>query len=159
MPTFQRAKPRTGKDSSASLSRGPETKRSESDSGCSLAQARIDRISRPTTAYFRSYCKWFSRIVSDRENYPTPELIERAYELGAETPALERAVRHPPDTLPAAEWEQAEDRLQRLWGQQKAIEEALKTRQARDRSLSRPRPSSGSPPTVRETEPDPFAGE
>jgi hypothetical protein len=131
----------------------------------SLSQTRLDRICHypaPSRTYFLTFTRWFCRLSTDAETYPTAELKERAYQIGPEIARLERLVSCPPETLPAVEWEQAENRLQRLWGQQRAIADVLRVRsmQERKRSVSAGSRSTSppSPPTTPESDfPDPFA--
>ena len=115
----------------------PET--SATGSGRSLSQTRLDRTVNPSLTYFRSYVRWYLKL-KDREKWPNTALLARLYELGPQTASLEREVKHPLPTLTGEEWAAAEDRLQKLWGQQRAIEENLQ-----ERRYSTPRPATPVP--------------
>ena len=107
--------------------------------GSSLAQTRLNRIVNPSLTYFRSYVRWYLKL-KDREKWSDATLTARLYELGPQTASLEREVRHPLSTMTGEEWAAAEDRLQKLWGQQRAIEENLQ-----ERRYSTPRPATPVP--------------
>jgi hypothetical protein len=116
---------------------------SENDSPGSLSQARLDRISRPTAVYYRSYLKWWLRMSSDPTTYDSPSLVERAYRLGPEIARLKRTVQHPPPLMSSADWLVLEDELQRLSAQMRAIEETLEKREKASRWLAKRPAGSG----------------
>jgi hypothetical protein len=133
-------------------------------SGRSLSQTRLDRICRPTPVYWRSYLKWFNQVVGDTETYPSEAIKQFLQEeLGPEQAALLREVSDPDPNLPAAQWEHLEDRLQRRWGQMRALTEVLAHRARGTRSHSRRAPggsaSTSATPLPAADSPDPFATE
>ncbi len=127
MPLVARTDRLTRKPSSTPSLPGAATPPSASGSGRSLCQTRLDRIVSPTPTYFRSYVRWFLKL-KDPQEWPTADLLARAYELGPQLATLEREVRQPLSTMTGEAWEKAEDKLQRLWGQQKALLETLENR-------------------------------
>lgn len=130
----------------------------------SLSQTRLDRICHYPAArgtYFRSFVRWLGRLNADPGTYSTTELKRRSEQIGGEIARLEKLVRDPPPEMTGAEWEKAEDRLQFLWGQQKAIEETLRGRSFHRRGNGSGNGSSPSTPTTEPdtTENDIFSGE
>jgi hypothetical protein len=125
-----------------------------------LSQVRLDRISHPTDTAYRSHLKWFARTIGNRQRYPNAEIKRHLQdELGPEIAELKRLVMSPPETLPAAEWEQAEDRLRLLQGKADALTAVLEIRLRQTQPLSVGGGSeAGSEKTRLETEPanDPF---
>jgi len=125
---------RTENDSSASsppatprLTARPQEWERQGSEGPSLSQARLDRISRPTDAWFRGKLTWLARL-TDREQWPDAVMQARIEALGQDAAALERLVRNPPPDLTGARWLLLEERLQSWRGQMDAITETLTRR-------------------------------
>jgi hypothetical protein len=156
----------TRKPSSVNLCSTQETTRNGTGSASSskpLSQAKLDRLCKPTATYHHSYFRWFTRLSLQRDRYPAREMKTQLQDVtGPEVCRLQWEVRHPPETMTAAEWEALEDRLRKLEGQMDALAAVLEMRakeqpQAPSRRLNlRAAPS---PATTSPDPSDPFAGE
>lgn len=119
-PAGTKRKPRAA----AASSLPPAEQRSE---GPSLSQARLDRISRPTDAWFRGKLTWLARL-TDRKQWPDTTLLARLEALGRDAALLTHLVANPPSDMPGARWLLLEERLQGWRGQMDAIQETLTRR-------------------------------
>lgn len=93
-------------------------------SSLSLAQARLDRISQPTAAYWTSYVRWWRSV----PRMDTEILTERLAGISRDIEALCRLVATPPPEWTGAFFLSMESRLRGWQGQAAAISEEIARR-------------------------------